>query len=145
VTLSSTTPGSSIRYTTDGSTPSSTVGTLYSGPIAVSSSMTVTAIASMSGWNNSAVSSAAYIITGTVATPTFRVAGGTYTIAQTVTLNSTTPGSSIRYTTDGSIPSSTVGTLYSGPIAVSSSMTVTAIRVHERLEQQRGQFNELCD
>jgi biotin transporter BioY len=127
VAISSTTAGSSIRYTTDGSTPSSTVGTLYSGPIPVSSSMTVKAIGYMSGWTNSAVSSVAYTITGTVATPTFSVAGGTYTTAQTVAISSTTPGSSIRYTIDGSTPSSTVGTLYTSPIPVSSSMTVKAV------------------
>ena len=143
VAISSTTTGSSIRYTTDGSTPSSTVGTLYSGPIPVSSSMTVKAIGYMSGWTNSAVSSAAYTITGTVATPTFSVAGGTYTTAQTVAISSTTTGSSIRYTTDGSTPSSTVGTLYSGPITVSSSMTVNGDRVQERLDQQCCQFNQL--
>src|SRR6202047_4050912 len=100
---------------------------LYSSPIPVSSSMTVKAIGYMSGWTDSAVNFAAYTITGTVATPTFSVAGGTYTTAQTVAISSTTTGSSVRYTTDGSTPSSTVGTLYTSPIPVSSSMTVKAI------------------
>jgi hypothetical protein len=65
VAISSTTTGSSIRYTTDGSTPSSTAGTLYSSPVTVSSSMTVMAIAYKSGWINSAVSSTSYTINQT--------------------------------------------------------------------------------
>ena len=64
VTISTPTPGASIRYTTDGSTPSQTAGPLYSGPITVTSSLTVNAIAYASGMINSAVSSAAYTITG---------------------------------------------------------------------------------
>jgi len=62
------------------------------------------------------VPSAVYTITGTVANPGFSPAAGTYTSAQTVTISTTTSGASIRYTTDGSTPSSTVGTLYSGPV-----------------------------
>ena len=64
MTISTPTPGASIRYTTDGSTPSQTAGTLYSGPIAVTSALTVNAIAYASGMINSAVSTAAYSITG---------------------------------------------------------------------------------
>ena len=64
MTISTPTPGASIRYTTDGSTPSQTAGPLYSGPITVTSSLTVNAIAYASGMINSAVSSAAYTITG---------------------------------------------------------------------------------
>jgi len=62
VTISTSTTGDSIRYTTDGSTPSSTVGTLYSGPILVSSSKTIKAIGYMTGSTNSAVGSASYTI-----------------------------------------------------------------------------------
>ncbi|MDR3764749.1 MAG: chitobiase/beta-hexosaminidase C-terminal domain-containing protein [Acidobacteriota bacterium] len=62
------------------------------------------------------------------AAPTFSVAAGTYTSAQTVTLSDTTSGSAIYYTTDGSTPT-TSSTLYSGPITVSASQTVSAIAV----------------
>ncbi|MBE0605157.1 MAG: chitobiase/beta-hexosaminidase C-terminal domain-containing protein, partial [Deltaproteobacteria bacterium] len=127
VTLSSSTPGATIRYTTDGSTPTSTVGTVYSGPVAVSATTTIRAIAYLTGWTDSAVSSAAYTITGTVATPTFSPVAGTYTTAQSVTLSTSTPGATIRYTTDGSTPTSTTGTVYSGPIGVSTTTTIRAI------------------
>jgi len=65
--------------------------------------------------------------TQTVATPTFSPAGGTYSSTQTVTLSSATSGASIRYTTDGSTPSATVGTVYGGPLAVSGNATIKAI------------------
>ena len=64
---------------------------------------------------------------GAVAMPVFSPAAGTYTSAQTVTLSTTTPGASIRYTTDGSTPTETAGTLYSAPIPVSSTTTINAI------------------
>jgi hypothetical protein len=62
VTISTTTAGASIRYTTDGSTPSSTVGTVYASPVAVSSSLTLKAIAYKTGMTDSGVASAAYTI-----------------------------------------------------------------------------------
>jgi hypothetical protein len=66
VTLSSTTAGASIHYTTNGTTPSAS-STLYSGPIPVSSSMTIEAIAVASGYSNSPVASASYVISGSAA------------------------------------------------------------------------------
>src|SRR4051812_29590828 len=54
----------------------------------------------------------------TVVAPTFTPAAGTYTTTQTVTIATTTSGASIRYTTDGSTPSATVGTLYSTPVSI---------------------------
>jgi hypothetical protein len=62
-----------------------------------------------------------------VSAPTFSPAAGTYTAAQSVQISSGTPGAAIRYTTDGSTPSETVGTLYSGPVTVSATTTLTAI------------------
>jgi hypothetical protein len=62
-----------------------------------------------------------------VATPTFNPPAGAYGSVQSVTISTTTVGASIRYTTDGSTPSSTVGTVYVNPVAVSSSLTLKAI------------------
>ena len=76
---------------------------------------------------DSTVASATYAIQLQVATPTFSPAAGTYSTAQTVTISTATSGASIRYTTDGSTPSETAGTLYSAPIAVSATETVKAI------------------
>jgi hypothetical protein len=63
VTISTATVGAFIRYTTDGSTPTSSVGTLYNNTaVSVSSSLTLKAIAYMAGMTDSAVASAAYTI-----------------------------------------------------------------------------------
>jgi hypothetical protein len=64
---------------------------------------------------------------GTVATPTFSPAGGNYTSTQSVTIKTSTSGASIRYTTNGSTPSETSGTLYSGPVSISATATLQAI------------------
>ncbi len=127
VAISTTTSGASIRYTTDGTTPSETAGTLYSGPVSISSTTTLNAIAYETGWTDSSVKSGVYTITGTVANPSFSPAAGTYTPTQMITISTTTPGASIRYTTNGNTPSQTAGTLYSGPVSISSTTTLNAI------------------
>jgi hypothetical protein len=62
-----------------------------------------------------------------VAAPSFSPSPGTYTSAQSVTISTTTSGASIRYTTDGSTPTSTTGTLYSTPVSISVTTTLKAI------------------
>ncbi|HTQ30001.1 MAG TPA: chondroitinase-B domain-containing protein [Opitutaceae bacterium] len=54
--------GATIRYTTDGSTPSETAGTVYSGPVSISANATLKALAYAAGYTDSAVSSAVYTI-----------------------------------------------------------------------------------
>lgn len=61
-----------------------------------------------------------------VATPTFSVAAGTYTSAQSVVISTTTSGASIRYTTDGSTPTD-ASTLYASAVNISSTQTLKAI------------------
>ncbi|MGA1981005.1 MAG: chitobiase/beta-hexosaminidase C-terminal domain-containing protein [Acidobacteriaceae bacterium] len=126
VPIASATPGATIYYTTNGSTPT-TASTLYTGPVSVSVSETLEAIAVESGYNPSAVASAAYVINIPVAaTPTFSVAAGTYTSIQTVTITTTTQGAGIYYTTNGTTPT-TSSTVYSGPVTVAASETLEAI------------------
>ena len=81
VTLSTSTSGASIRYTTDGSTPTSTTGTVYSAPIAVSATTTIRAIAYLAGSTDSGVASGAYTITVTASVPTAIAAGGYHGVA----------------------------------------------------------------
>src|SRR5205807_2445370 len=105
VALSSTTSGATIRYTIDGSTPTSS-STQYTGPIPVSTTTIIKAIAYLSGWADSGTLTSPYTITGTVATPTASPASGPCSSSQNVALSSTTSGATIRYTIDGSTPTS---------------------------------------
>lgn len=61
VTISTTTAGATIHYTTDGSTPTSSSAT-YSSPIEITSATTINAIAVASGYDNSAVATAEYTV-----------------------------------------------------------------------------------
>jgi len=61
-----------------------------------------------------------------VSAPTFSPDGGVQISQRTVTIKSTTPGAVIRYTTDGTEPSSSQGQLYSAPIAVADNLTIHA-------------------
>lgn len=125
VAISSATPDATIYYTTDGTTPT-TNSTMYSGPINVTTSETLKAIAVAAGYEQqSAVGSAAYTITNIAATPTFSPAEGTYNSPQSVTIEST-PGATIYYTTDGTTPT-TSSTVYTGSIEVSNSETIQAM------------------
>lgn len=62
-----------------------------------------------------------------VANPVFSPSGGTFSSAQSVTISTSTSGANIRYTLDGSTPSSTTGTVYTGPIPVNATTTIKAL------------------
>ena len=61
------------------------------------------------------------------AAPTFSPVAGTYGSAQAVAISTTTSGATIRYTTDGTTPSETNGTVYSSAVNISSNTTLQAI------------------
>jgi hypothetical protein len=126
VTISDSTQGSTIYYTTDGTTPSAG-SNVYGGPITVSANETVQAIAAALSYSNSSVGSASFTINDAqTALPTFTPAGGTYTTTQTPTISDATAGALIYYTTNGTTPTA-ASNLYSGPITVSASETIQAI------------------
>lgn len=129
VSIATTTAGATIRYTTDGTSPSETVGTVYASPVVIATTSTVKAVAYKTGWTTSSATSGTYTITvtGVVAAPTFSPAPGTYTLTQTVSLSTTTSGATIRYTTDGTTPTESIGTIYASAITVSTTITIKAI------------------
>ena len=129
VTLADTTANATIYYTIDGSTPT-TASMKYTGALTVSATETINAIATATGFTQSAVGSGAYTINlPTAATPAFTPAGGMYTSAQSVTITDATAGTTIYYTIDGSTPTP-ASNVYSTPIAVSAaSTTINAIAV----------------
>ena len=68
--ITSNTVGVSIRYTTDGSTPSVSEGTLYSGPVTVDRTMPVRAIAYLDGLRSTNVDTQTYLFVDDVITQT---------------------------------------------------------------------------
>jgi len=69
VSLSDATPGATIYFTTDGSGPS-TSSARYAGPIHVSSSMVIEALAASPGYSNSGLARASYVIKAPPSGPT---------------------------------------------------------------------------
>jgi hypothetical protein len=132
VTLSSSTSGTIIYYTLDGTEPTTTSTVFYSGtPINISGPTTLRAIATKSGMDNSNILTEQYAIgapppPNTAGTPIAVPPAGTYSLAQSVTLSSVTAGASIYYTTDGSTPIAD-STPYSAPISISATTTLKAI------------------
>ncbi len=63
---------------------------------------------------------------GIVDTPTLSAAHGFYNAPFQLVITNPTPSAQLYYTTDGSPPSPTNGTLYAGPINVSATTTVRA-------------------
>jgi hypothetical protein len=67
VTLASPTEGALIRYTTDGTKPSATEGTLYAGPVTISNTCPLRAVAYKAGWLPTDVDTHSYIFVDQVA------------------------------------------------------------------------------
>jgi hypothetical protein len=127
VTLTDSTPGAVIYYTTNGTTPT-TASTLYTAGISVAATETIEAIAVAPGYVTSSVSSAKYVITPPAATPVLSPAAGTYTTAQNVTITDSMVGATIYYTTNGSTPT-TASTKYTAAIAISATETIKAVAI----------------
>jgi len=147
VTITETSPNTSIYYNTNGLTPApgEPGSTHYTGPFTVAQTETLTAIAVGGGFQSSTPVSGLYTINTPPVTPTFSyiVGAGHYNPSNgaTVTLTTTTsltisesvPGAIIYYTTNGATPT-TSSTIYPrGGFLVSSSETIKAIAVNGAL------------
>jgi peptidoglycan/xylan/chitin deacetylase (PgdA/CDA1 family) len=123
-----------IVYTTDGSTPTLTHGTVYAGAFSVSTSPTTVKYRAFDNAGNAEATSSLLIRLDTVA-PSSSIqcngtacAGSFYSAAVSATLSANDVGGSgvdkIVYTTDGSDPTATNGTVYSGAFGIGSTTTV---------------------
>ncbi|HEY5809838.1 MAG TPA: chitobiase/beta-hexosaminidase C-terminal domain-containing protein, partial [Povalibacter sp.] len=126
VTIRSATTDAVIHYTSDGTAATCASGA-YAGAITVAESTTLSAIACATGKTDSAVATAAYVITPPAAAPTFTPAAGAYTSVQQVAIASATAGATFRYTTDGTDPTCGIGQSYGAPIEVANSLTLKAV------------------
>lgn len=127
VSLTSTTPNATIRYTTDSSTPTWR-SPAYGGSIVVDATTTIKA----RGFKLDSVPSAAGTFTytvnlGSTATPTISPAGGVYAVYQSVRISCATSGAEIHYTTNGAVPTTSDPSIVSGStINVDRGMRVSA-------------------
>lgn len=118
----------SIRYTLDGSNPTTSTGTVYSGAIDLSGSTTSpVTIKAVTVRNGNASEVSEQTVTLTLPEPTITINGE----AQTATITSSVAGATIYYTTDGSTPT-TSSSQYSGTLTGLAYMTtVKAIAVKD--------------
>ncbi len=115
-----------IRYTVDGTDPSVTNGFTYSGPFSIDRNRQVKAIALYeASWGVSLVASGYYYVQ--CVAPTFALPSGYFGSGLTVQISSQTPDSIVIYTTNGTTPTPTNGTYYTGPFILNSSATVYAV------------------
>jgi len=127
VTISSTTPSATLRYTLDGTTPD-TSDSAYIDPIVINSTTTIKAVAYATGMNPSGISTGQ--LNFSAAPPIFSPLPSGFSTGQVVTLRSQSLGASIRYTTDGSDPDLN-SQLYISPISVISTTTIKAVAIKE--------------
>ena len=117
-------PGVTIHYTDDGTTPGAS-SPPFPDSIYVTSSLTLNAIAMREGWTSSPVVTAEYVIMQTLSAPTFDKPEGVYNDALSVRIECATSDTDIRYTTNGSGPDSS-SNRYTSPIPVDSTTTILA-------------------
>jgi len=120
VTISDTTPGASIYYTTNDTTPTPSSNP-YTGAITVGNTKTLEAIAIATGYSQSAVATATYTITGGSPVLTLSTNSLTFPIQ---TLNTASTVQSIKVTNTGTgsatIPTITFGGANPGDFATSA-------------------------
>lgn len=93
VTISTTTDGATIYYTTDGTNPTTSSSSVYSTPISVSATTTIKAMAAKEGMTNSNVATATYVITDNAA-PSHNV---TWSVNGETTVESYNEGANIIF------------------------------------------------
>ncbi len=126
VTLATTTPGATIRYTTDGTTPTES-SSAYSSPIPVNTTTTINVVAFKTDWLPSSMASGLFRMNfGTLSPPSVSPAAGTYPTSVVVTLGSIA-GATIRYTTNGADPT-TSSAVYAIPLELPSGPTTVKAR-----------------
>jgi alpha-tubulin suppressor-like RCC1 family protein len=144
LSISSPTAGSVIRYTLDGTDPTPQ-SPQYHGPIRVSPGMGFRARAFGIDYTPSApttvFSTGAWGLTESgepAEPPTFNPPGGSYATARAITLTSATPGATIRYTTDGTTPTTSSASVASGgTVSVTRGVPLKAIAVASGMSESR--------
>ena len=127
LTLTTSPQDAKIYYTVNGSSPTQQ-SALYTGPLTISTSQTVSAYAVKTDWAESSVKSNVYVINGQVSAPILSLASGSYGPAKTVSIRTETTGATIFYTVNGATPTID-SNIYTGPISVTSTQKIRAFAV----------------
>ncbi len=127
VTITDSTSGVYIYFTTDGTAPTA-ASKRYITPIGVASTKTIKAIAIGADYAPSAIASATYTIEQPADTPVISPDGGAFSNARTVKITDATTGATIYYTTTGTTPTA-ASMKYTGTITLSASHTLEAIAI----------------
>jgi len=122
INITTVTPGAVIYFTTNG-TPPTTSSSVYVSPITIGQPMTIQAFAVANGYSNSLVSSGTFSMAA-AATPVF-TPSSPVNYGTSVSINCSTPGSSIFYTLDGTTPTVN-STPYTIPITITCDTNIQA-------------------
>ena len=128
VTMSTTTPNARIYYTLDGSAPTEE-SLRYTGMLTMSESCTLKAIGIKENYYSSSIVTNMFDkASNTVADPQFKRNGNIITL----TTSTTTEGTAIYYTVDGSWPTEE-STVYAEPIQVEGNCELQAMALNDKL------------
>ena len=122
VSLSCSTSGAKLYYTTDGSKPT-IEKTEYTGPITINSDVTIRVVADKSGWTASEELSLNFVVK--MPTPTASIESGTVEANTQVSLSCSENGATIYYTLDGNMPV-VEGEISNDALTYSEALTLTA-------------------
>jgi hypothetical protein len=118
--------GATIRYTLNGTAPTATSKAYAGETIQVGVSGSVMAIATQSGYTQSAAAIRTYNIVPTL--PSISPGAGTYSTGPKITLTSSPANATIYYTTDDSVPT-TSSAKYTAPISMPTAPDTWRLRV----------------
>ena len=122
VSVSCSTDGATIYYTTDGSVPTS-ASLIYTSPFTINSAIQIKAVGIKTGFADSSISSATYTLEGVIAPPRIDPAGGAVNREQKISLFNfySYDDVEIFYTTDGSVPDIGSAAYAGTPLSVETS------------------------
>lgn len=126
VQINSSTPDSSLRITTDGSDPRAYSPWIRkSAYVQITNNCSIRAVTSKPGFLDAETKSAPYtiLVTPVLPSPTVEPMGGDFTGSVTVSMSTTATNGRIRFSADGSSPS----TIYTAPFTLNRPTTVRAI------------------
>ncbi|GEM_PF-3459895 len=128
LSISCPTSGSTIKYTLDGTIPSSTNGLIYDSTLSIEMTSSIKAIAIKPGMIDSEVASKTYTKIEQVSVPTFNPSNSEFESSQQVAITSATAGATIYYTTDNTIPTLS-SNQYISPFIITATTNIKAIAI----------------